>query len=126
MPFHDVDSMEVVWHGHYAKYFELARCQLLEGLKSNYQHMRAAGFAWPVIKMNQKFIRPATFNQRISICAEIKEYDVLLEIAYIITDVKSGKVLTRGTTTQVAVDVEKKLTCIETPAFFRENLGVSD
>ena len=28
VPFHDVDLMEVVWHGHYAKYFEIARCAL--------------------------------------------------------------------------------------------------
>ena len=25
VPFHDVDMMEVVWHGHYTKYFEVAR-----------------------------------------------------------------------------------------------------
>jgi len=30
VPFFDVDSMNIVWHGHYVKYFELARCQLLE------------------------------------------------------------------------------------------------
>jgi acyl-CoA thioester hydrolase len=30
IPFHDVDMMQVVWHGHYAKYFEIARCALLE------------------------------------------------------------------------------------------------
>ncbi len=24
--FHDADMMEVVWHGYYAKYFEIARC----------------------------------------------------------------------------------------------------
>ncbi|WP_343034423.1 hypothetical protein [Candidatus Methylobacter favarea] len=29
IPFHDIDMMEVVWHGHYAKYFESARCALL-------------------------------------------------------------------------------------------------
>ncbi len=30
IPFFDVDSMEVTWHGHYIKYFELARCALLK------------------------------------------------------------------------------------------------
>ena len=29
-PFFDIDSMDIVWHGHYAKYFELARCALLD------------------------------------------------------------------------------------------------
>jgi acyl-CoA thioester hydrolase len=26
VPFHDVDSIGAAWHGHYAKYFEIARC----------------------------------------------------------------------------------------------------
>ena len=30
VPFHDVDTMNVVWHGHYLKYFEIARCKLLD------------------------------------------------------------------------------------------------
>ena len=30
IPFHDVDMMEVAWHGHYVKYFEIARCALLD------------------------------------------------------------------------------------------------
>ncbi|MGS0467376.1 hypothetical protein ACU8V3_09605 [Cobetia marina] len=29
VPFHDVDMMEVAWHGHYVRYLEIARCKLL-------------------------------------------------------------------------------------------------
>jgi acyl-CoA thioester hydrolase len=36
VPFFDVDSMDVVWHGHYVKYFEVARCALLERIGHNY------------------------------------------------------------------------------------------
>ena len=32
VPSFDVDMMEVVWHGHYVKYFEQARCALLDKL----------------------------------------------------------------------------------------------
>ena len=28
--FHDCDPMHVVWHGNYFKYFEIARCALLQ------------------------------------------------------------------------------------------------
>ena len=31
VPFFDVDTMHVVWHGHYIKYLEVARCALLGG-----------------------------------------------------------------------------------------------
>ena len=30
IPFHDLDPAGYVWHGHYAKYLELARCELLK------------------------------------------------------------------------------------------------
>jgi acyl-CoA thioester hydrolase len=46
IPFHDVDMM--VWHGHYAKYFEIAR-RLLEQIDYNYPQTRDSGYAWPVI-----------------------------------------------------------------------------
>ncbi len=124
VPFHDVDSMEVVWHGHYAKYFELARCQLLEELGSNYNNMRDHGFACPIVKMSHKFIRPAVFNQCVNIHAQIKRFDALLEITYVITDIESGDVLTKGSTTQVAIDMATGETCIEMPEFMRKNLGV--
>ena len=33
VPFHDVDVMRVAWHGHYVKYFEIARCALLDKIE---------------------------------------------------------------------------------------------
>ena len=39
VPFFDVDSMRIVWHGHYCKYLELARCKLLDKIGYNYKAM---------------------------------------------------------------------------------------
>jgi acyl-CoA thioester hydrolase len=52
VPFFDVDSIHVVWHGHYVKYLEQARCELLDLLGHNYDAMRASGYAWPVIDLH--------------------------------------------------------------------------
>ena len=30
VPFFDCDSMHIIWHGHYVKYLEVARCELLD------------------------------------------------------------------------------------------------
>ena len=30
VPFYDIDPMDIVWHGNYIKYFEVARCALLK------------------------------------------------------------------------------------------------
>ena len=43
VPFFDVDTMNVVWHGHYVKYLEVARCALLDKIGHNYTAMLEAG-----------------------------------------------------------------------------------
>jgi acyl-CoA thioester hydrolase len=48
VPFFDVDTMHVVWHGHYVKYLEVARCALLDKIGHNYTAMVDSGYAWPV------------------------------------------------------------------------------
>ncbi len=42
--FSDVDSYRIVWHGAYPKYFEIARCKLLEKIDFTYNDMEAAGY----------------------------------------------------------------------------------
>lgn len=105
VPFFDVDSMDIVWHGHYVKYFEVARCALLDRLGHNYRQMRAAGYAWPVIDLQLRYIRGARFGQRISVRADLVEWENRLKINYLISDVETGERMTRGSSVQVAVEI---------------------
>jgi acyl-CoA thioester hydrolase len=105
VPFFDVDMMDVVWHGHYVKYFEQARCALLDKLDHNYVQMRDAGYAWPVIDLQLRYIRGAQFGQRIIIRANLVEWENRLKINYLISDAVSGERMTRGSSVQVAVDI---------------------
>lgn len=125
IPFHDVDMMEVVWHGHYAKYFEIARCALLEKLDYNYLQMRDSGYAWPVIDLNMRYIKPAVFGQVISVQAVIVEWENRLKINYLITDKGTGARLTKGYSIQVAVDMQSKAMCFESPGVLLEKLGLN-
>lgn len=52
IPFYDVDSLKVVWHGRYVKYFEDARTALLEKIGCSYQKITEFGFALPVVSMD--------------------------------------------------------------------------
>ena len=61
--FFDIDSMDIVWHGHYVKYLELARCALLDKFGYGYVQMRESGYGWPIVDLRLKYSRPATFNQ---------------------------------------------------------------
>ena len=63
--FFDLDPMAVVWHGHYVKYFELARTALMQRFDYDYEQMRESGYFWPVVDLRLKYMRPATLHQRL-------------------------------------------------------------
>jgi acyl-CoA thioester hydrolase len=106
IPFHDVDSAQVVWHGHYAKYLEIARARLLDRIDYNYPQMTASGYFWPVIEMNLRYIAPLRFQQEIRVTATLKEWEHRLRVEYVIRDAATGKRLTKASTTQVAVSLD--------------------
>ncbi|WP_319633661.1 acyl-CoA thioesterase [Pelagibius marinus] len=124
VPFHDVDMMEIAWHGHYAKYFEIARCALLDQISYNYQQMRASGYAWPIIELKTRYVKPARFGQIIVVRARIVEYELRLKIDYLITDALNGTRLTKGSTVQVAVELETGELLLASPSVLLEKLGV--
>jgi len=106
VPFHDVDMMEVAWHGHYVRYLEIARCRLLDAIDYNYPQMRASGFAWPVIDLRLRYAAPALFAQRLRIEARLSEWEHRLKVDYTIRCADTDKRLTRAWTVQVAVGIE--------------------
>ncbi|AFN76640.1 thioesterase [Stutzerimonas xanthomarina] len=120
VPFFDVDSMDVVWHGHYIKYFEVARCALLDRIGHNYQQMRDAGYAWPVIDVQLRYMRGARFNQRIIVRADLIEWENRLKINYLINDAETGERMTRGTSVQVAVEIASREMQLASPRVFVE------
>jgi acyl-CoA thioester hydrolase len=115
VPFFDVDSMDIVWHGHYVKYFEMARCALLERIGHNYVQMKDAGYAWPIIDVQLRYMRGARFNQRIVVRADLVEWEIRLKINYLITDAETGERMTRGSTVQVAVEIASREMLLASP-----------
>ena len=122
IPFHDCDPMNIVWHGHYAKYFEVARCALLNSFGYDYLEMEASGYSWPVVEMKTKYVASARFTQVITVVASLVEYEHRLKIAYLITDKQSGQKLTKGSTIQAAVDMKTNILQLESPGILIERL----
>ena len=124
VPFFDVDLMEIVRHGHYIKYFEVARCVLLDKIGYNYMQMRESGYTWPVIDLHIRYAKPAKFGQKLIVHAGITEWENRLKINYLIADKFTGIRLTRGHTYQVAVKMANGEMCYESPAILWEKLGL--
>ncbi|AHN27815.1 4-hydroxybenzoyl-CoA thioesterase domain protein [Snodgrassella alvi wkB2] len=115
VPFFDVDSMDIVWHGHYVKYLEVARCAFLSAIGYDYNVMKANGYGWPIVQLNLKYVRPAVFGQKIRVEVVLKEYESCLKFDYVISDIISGKKLTKASSMQVAVCMRTRETQFQTP-----------
>lgn len=123
--FFDLDPMQIVWHGNYVKYLEVARCALLDSIGYNYPQMRESGYSWPVIDVSLRYIGSAVFGQRLKLRADLVEWDSRLKIDYLITDAATGKRLNRASTTQVAVSLDTGEMCFASPQVLLDKLGVT-
>lgn len=125
VPFHDCDPMGIVWHGNYARYFELARCALLESIGYNYDHMMQSGWAWPMIELQSRFIKPCVFKQNIIIRAEIVEWVYRLKIDFAVRDADTDSRIAKGYSVQVAVDMKTQEMQINSPAILLQKLRIA-
>lgn len=115
VPFYDVDAYRIVWHGNYPKYFEVARCQLLEEIGYPYEKMEQSGYFFPVIDLHTRYVKPIQFKQTINVSATLKDWENKLVIDYLITDSHTGERLTKGRTQQVAVLMPDNITQFQSP-----------
>lgn len=125
IPFHDVDVMRVAWHGHYAKYLEIARCALLDKIDYNCPQMEDSGYVWPVIDLHIRYAQPLRFQQKIRVEARLVEWEHRLRINYVISDADSGRRLTKASTVQVAVEAASGEMQYASPAVLLNKLGLT-
>lgn len=124
VPFFDIDMLGIAWHGHYCKYIEIARCAMLDKIDYGYMVMRATGYVWPIVDIQLRYVRPARFEQRLKVSAELVEWEYRMKIKYRITDAETGEVLAKGQTVQAAVDSASGEMSYASPAIFLQKLGI--
>ncbi len=125
IPFHDVDAIRVAWHGHYAKYMEIARCKLMDKINYSIVEMEASGYVWPVIDMRIRYAHPLIFGQNFKVRATLTEWENRLKVDYVFFDAKTDKRLTKAYTIQVAVEKASGEMQYASPPILLERLGVS-
>lgn len=123
--FYDVDSMNIVWHGNYIKYFEKARCALLEKIGYGYPQMKESGYAFPVTDIKAKYIKPLFFQQRVKAIATLEEYESILRISYLIRDVQTGEITTKGKSSQAAIKIDTGTTCFDCPEILLQKVKIA-
>ena len=61
------DQMGVVYHGHYAQFYEIGRTEALRSLGITYKNVEELGVIMPVVEIHTKFLRPAKYDDLITV-----------------------------------------------------------
>ena len=69
----ETDKMGYVYYGDYAQYFEVGRVEALRSLGWSYKAMEDSGVMLPVLEFTVKYIKPAYYDDLITIKTIIKE-----------------------------------------------------
>lgn len=69
----ETDAMNVVYHGNYAAFFEVARTDAIRRLGFTYKDMEAMGVIMPVIELHVKYLRPAVYDDLLTVKVTLKE-----------------------------------------------------
>lgn len=76
------DQMGVVYHGHYAQFYEIGRTEALRSLGLTYKEVEASGVMMMVTEIHSKFLRPALYDDLITVVTTIKELPVQHKIIF--------------------------------------------
>ncbi|MEE9494097.1 MAG: acyl-CoA thioesterase [Gammaproteobacteria bacterium] len=109
IPFHDVDSLNIVWHGHYYKYFELARTALYRSVNCDIDDMGKMGHAFPVIESHCRYSEALKYGQKILIAADFSEWEYYILIRYTISCPEDQRRLAYGHTKQAVCTLAGEL-----------------
>ena len=124
VPFFDLDPMQIVWHGNYLNYFEIARAALLEHNGVDlYSYYAKHQLIFPIIKTSTKHIFPLRHRDEIICKATLADAHVKLVVDFEIRKVADGMICARGRTEQVTVKTPEMETIFSIPQEIRSALG---
>lgn len=69
----ETDQMGFVYYGNYATYFEVARVETFRNIGFSYKKMEELGVLMPVLTLNTRFIKPAKYDDLLTIKVFVRE-----------------------------------------------------
>ena len=119
--FSEVDSMGVVWHGHYAMYFEDAREEFGKKYDLGYLMMYDKGFFEPLVELTFKYKRPLVYVMKPEIYIVYRPCDAAKIIFdYEIRDPKTKEIFATGHSIQVFMDKNTYQLVLTNPEFYED------
>jgi acyl-CoA thioester hydrolase len=117
------DQMGVVYHGHYAQFYEIGRAEWLRKLHYTYKDIEAMGIIMPVVDIHSRFLRPAKYEDLITVKTVLKEMPLHHKIVFhheIYNE--KDELLNTGDVTLYFMEAKTMKRC-EMPQVLKEKLG---
>ena len=99
----ETDMMGIVYHGSYLPWFEIGRTTLLKENGLSYRDLEAAGYLLPVLEVAVKYLRPALYDDVVTVITTLAEKPLLrIQLSY---EVRRGdELLATGQTSHAFID----------------------
>lgn len=108
--FSEVDSMGIVWHGSYAKYFEDAREAFGQRYNLGYLRIFSEGVYAPLVELNFNYKRPLKYGDKAIVEIIYRPVDAAkICFDYTIYSIEDGSVIATGNSVQVFLDKNYQL-----------------
>jgi acyl-CoA thioester hydrolase len=116
----ETDMMGIVYHGSYLPWFEIGRTTLLKENGLSYRDLETAGFLLPVLEVTAKYLKPALYDDVITIVTTLAEKPILrIQLSY---EVRRGEeLLATGQTAHAFIDRAGRP--VRPPANFTERMN---
>ena len=76
------DQMGLVYYGNYAQLYEIGRTEALRSLGLTYKEIEATGIIMPVTEMHTRFLRPALYDDLLTVVTMVKEMPLHSKIVF--------------------------------------------
>ena len=122
VPFHDVDALQIVWHGHYYKYFEIARTRLFVRHGIDGADVIDEGYRFVVAQTACRHVSPLSYRDRYRVSAWFDgPGEHRLDVLYEVWNLSTNKRAARGRTELVTTDNHGTM-LIVTPDFIQQRI----
>jgi acyl-CoA thioester hydrolase len=117
--FSEVDSLGIVWHGHYLRYFEDGREAFGKRYGLSYLDYYAEGYLVPIVSVQCDYKQVVRYGDRIIVetiytpCESAK-----INFTYRLVNAETRELVVTGSTTQVFLSKNKLTLQLTNPDFF--------
>jgi len=124
VPFHDLDPMQIMWHGNYLKYFDMTRSALFDKAGVDlFGYFKNTRYLFPITKTQTKYIASLGYLDEFKCAATILEAEYKIVMDFQIRLVEGNQICARGRSEQVAVKYPEKELMFEIPEEIRKAFG---